>query len=339
MRSSVLPVATAAVICAFAQPPAPQAADFKLTLPEHKGQLRWAANGFESVQTSARPNGHEMGIRTRQVSGRLNSMGFLFLVPEDAPLTSEKCRDGALAQEKSNSPGLKILGTSDLPRPGALPVSLVTYSAPGRDGRAQFTVRGFIAAGDLCGDLEFYSAEPINAADTDLQAIFSSFRLDPAYTPQFEDVLYYAQILYQNEQYKPAAALLEKALALASGNGAPFPSAKIAKRVVTDQAAMSYGMIGDFAAARRILQDAIAADPDYPLYYYNLACADAGEKKLTGALLHLREAFARKANLNPGETMPDPTKDDSFLPYRTNRTFWASVEQLSRGAAPDLKRR
>jgi len=29
-----------------------------------------------------------------------------------------------------------------------------------------------------------------------------------------------------------------------------------------------------------------------------------------------------------GETMPDPTKDDSFLPYRDNKEFWAFVESL-----------
>lgn len=328
MRLSALLVAAAGVISAQAQPGAPPAANFKLALPEHKGQLQWAANGFESLQTSARPNGQEMGIRTREASGRLNSLGFLFLVPADAPLTSEKCRDGALAQERANNPGLRILSTTGIERPDGLPVSQVVYTSPGREGGTQFTVRGFVATADLCGDLEFYASEPISAADADLKAIFSSLRLDPAYTPGFPDVLYYAQILYQNEQYKPAAALLEQALALVPDNGAPFGSARIAKRVVTDQAATSYGMIGDFGAARSILREAIAADPDYPLYYYNLACADAGEKKLTEALRHLREAFARKADLNPQETMPDPTRDESFLPYRSNGVFWAAVEKL-----------
>lgn len=328
MRPSVLLVAAAGLAGALSLPRPLAAADFKLTLPQHKGQLRWTATGFESVQTSARPNGHEMGIRTREASGRLTSLGFLFLLPEDAQLTSEKCRDGALDQESANTPELKILSTSEIPRPRGLPVSQVVYTSRGPDGRTQFTVRGFTATGDLCGDLEFYASEPISATDADLKTIFSSFRLDPAYTPGFEDVLYYAQILYQNGQYKPAAELLEKALALVPANGSPFASARIAKRVVTDQAAMAYGMADDFAAARKILQNGIAADPDYPLYYYNLACADAGEKKLTDALEHLREAFARKANLNPDETMPDPTKDDSFLPYRSDGTFWAAMEKL-----------
>jgi hypothetical protein len=64
------------------------------------------------------------------------------------------------------------------------------------------------------------------------------------------------------------------------------------------------------------------------LYYYNLACADAEEKKLADARRHLQEAFARKANLISGEAMPDPTKDDSFLPYRNDKDFWTFVKGL-----------
>jgi hypothetical protein len=35
---------------------------------------------------------------------------------------------------------------------------------------------------------------------------------------------------------------------------------------------MSYGMDGDLAKSRPYFARAIAVDPDYPLYYYNLAC-------------------------------------------------------------------
>ena len=63
--------------------------------------------------------------------------------------------------------------------------------------------------------------------------------------------------------------------------------------------------------------------------YYNLARADAAESKLSGARSHLQQAFDRKANLNPGETMPVPTEDDFFLPYRNNEGFWAFLEGLA----------
>jgi hypothetical protein len=64
------------------------------------------------------------------------------------------------------------------------------------------------------------------------------------------------------------------------------------------------------------------------MYHYNLACADAEEKNLVGARNNLRKAFDREANVIPGESMPDPTTDDSFLPYRDNKEFWAFLQGL-----------
>jgi hypothetical protein len=50
--------------------------------------------------------------------------------------------------------------------------------------------------------------------------------------------------------------------------------------------------------------------------------------KLADARIHLKEAFARKGNMLPGENLPDPTKDDSFLAYRNNKDFWNFLEGL-----------
>jgi hypothetical protein len=32
--------------------------------------------------------------------------------------------------------------------------------------------------------------------------------------------------------------------------------------------------------------------------------------------------------MNPGEKMPIPTKDDSFLPYQSDKKFWAFLQAL-----------
>jgi hypothetical protein len=64
------------------------------------------------------------------------------------------------------------------------------------------------------------------------------------------------------------------------------------------------------------------------MYYYNLACADAEEHNLAGARQHLSEAFARSANMNAGEKMPDPKQDDSFTPYRDDKAFWSFLTSL-----------
>jgi tetratricopeptide (TPR) repeat protein len=298
-------------------------ANFSLALPSHSGRLQWQAKGFTIVESSAKPGGNEIGIRGKDGSGQLNFLGFLFLVPEHAPLTSRKCRDGALESEKKGNPTFKVQATSEITSYDP-PVTVTTYTVQGRGGKAAYIVRAFVAAGDICGDLEFYSDAPISAEDPGLKTILQTYHFDPNYSPKFEDVLEYAQILYAHSQFGAAAPIFEQALTKLPNDD----SQEKMRRVTTDQAGMAYGISGNIRKAREIFQQAIDRDPDYPLYYYNLACADAQEQKLADARTHLQQAFARKANVIPGETMPDPAKDDSFLPYQSNKDFWQFVEGL-----------
>jgi tetratricopeptide (TPR) repeat protein len=300
---------------------------FKLALIDHPGQLSWSAEGFKIIEASAKPGGREMGIRGQDQSGGLTFLGFLFLFPEKAPLTSAKCLDGVIGPKKKSNASLKIVGTEEISQRGNLPVSLVSYTSRGEGGKTVYMVRGFVANTDICGDLEIYSYTPLGLQDSIVKKVFSSFHLDEKYAPKFADLSLYAQILYQHHMYGPAAPVFEKALAML--NEGPGQNTKTMQRVITDQAGMSYGMSGNIPKARAIFEKAVAADPDYPLYYYNLACADAEEKNLASAKKHLQEAFDRKANVLPGESMPNPTRDDSFLPYRNNKEFWAFVEGLS----------
>ena len=102
------------------------------------------------------------------------------------------------------------------------------------------------------------------------------------------------------------------------------------RRFVTDKLVMSLGMGGDLKNSRAVAMQAIEQDPDYPLNYYNLACADAEEGNAAAARTHLEQAFARKANTLPGESLPDPGKDDSLLKLKSNQAFWTYVQTLAR---------
>ena len=305
---------------------APPDSSFNLALPRHPGQLKWSANGFTIIQSSAKPNGNEIGIRGQDESHRLTFLGFLFLFPEQAPLTSLKCRDGVLGPAEKSNPSLRIASSGETASPGRVPVDWVTYTAKGPNGLPLYSVRAFIATGDICGDLEVYSLKPITADDADLKNILANYQLDEHYTPKFADILVYAQLLYKSQQYGGAAPLFEEALMKLKDE--PSAATKNGKRVLVDQAGMAYGMSGEIGKARAIFEKALAEDPDYPLYYYNLACADAEENKLADARLHLQQAFARKANLIAGETMPEPTKDGSFLPHRDGQDFWTFLQSL-----------
>jgi tetratricopeptide (TPR) repeat protein len=293
------------VVASVGQSPIQQG-EFKLALPAHQGQLQWRADGFKIVESSAKPNGQEIYIRGKDQEGRLTFLGFLFLVSGETSLTSAKCRDGALEPLKRSNSTFRLLASSEISRSNELPIELVTYSAQGRDGKPIYSMRGFLATADICGDLEFYEETAINPED---ENIFQSYRFNPGYAPQFNDVFMYGQILYRDGMYKAAAPILEQSLTKLSDS----KSQETMRRVATDQAGMAYGISGDTAKARSIFESAIAKDPNYPMYYYNLACADAQEKKLGDARIHLQQAFARKGNMLPGEVFPDPSKDDSFL--------------------------
>jgi tetratricopeptide (TPR) repeat protein len=305
---------------------AAEGADFKLALANHNGQLEWKAAGFKITETSAKPDGREIGIRAQDASGRLSFLGFLFQVPEQAPVTSAKCRDGSLEEEKANDPTYKQTRMSEVARPDRIPVSVVDYSVQGKGGSPAYSVRGFVASGDLCGDLEVYSDQAIRSEDPELLQIFQSFQLDEHYQPGFNDVFFYAQVLFNAKEYAAAGPLFERTLTLAKDSKGV--DLKLWRRIAADQAGMSYGMSGDTKRARAIFEAAIAKDPDYPMYYYNLACADAQEKNLADARKQLQLAFDRKANTLPGESMPDPTTDDSFTPYSGDKDFWSFLEGL-----------
>ena len=155
---------------------APASSDYRLALPDHKGQLAWSIDGYKIIENSAKPDGRELGVRGRDASGQVTFLGFLFLAPESKPLTSAKCRDTAIDQATKANAALKIIRTSEISHPGGLPVSLVVHTTANRDGSTMYRVRGFVAADDICGDLEFYSSKPISDEDAELKKAFSIHR-------------------------------------------------------------------------------------------------------------------------------------------------------------------
>jgi len=211
--------------------------DFKIALPEHRGELRWSAPGLKIVESSAKPNGNEIGIRGKDASGRLTFLGFLFVFSDLAPLTSAKCRDGVLDPEKKNNRTFKLTGGPSEVRSEPLPVTVVSYTEKGDHGKTEYRVRGFVATGDICGDLEIYSEHPITIADPDITKIFRNCQLNEKYTPGFWDAFLYAQILYSHRLYKAAAPIYETALRRLNEN--PGADAKTMRRVITDQAGMA----------------------------------------------------------------------------------------------------
>jgi len=317
MRLSGLLLAFAALLpLAPAQSPDMAPQGYTFALPVHPGRLRFAAPTYEIAEYSAIPNGFEYGIRGQSKDGT-HLLAFLFLPADTTPFTSESCREKYLQHEE------KITVTSRSVLPNHL--ALAQYTFPSQTGTIS-VVRAFAATGDLCADIEFSSQSPITPETPSIHAAFASVQFEPNFQPTFREVFAYATVLFEHHAAKAAAPLYERALTLLPAN----PPTEKWRRVATDQAAMSYGMSGNIEKARSILNRAIAADPTYPLNYYNLACADAEQGDAIHARIHLQQAFDRKANTLPGESLPYPAEDDSIQKLKGNKEFWAFVESLQK---------
>lgn len=304
------------------EPPVDAKGNFQIALPEQDGAMKWAAPSFTVMQMSAKPRGLEIGVRGADKVAKISFLAFLFKVGS-GPASPQSCRDGDLAEIKRDT-GAKVVATPDVAHgaDGKLPVA--EYENRDNRGGTHYSVTGYLGSGQVCMSLEFYSDAPLHADDPTLKPILDSLQYDPNYKPQFKDAFVYGQLLYDRQAFGDAAPYFEQAVALAGSDGESLKW----KRVATDQAGMAYGISGNLAKARDIFGAAIATDPDYPLYYYNLACADAEAKDLVAAKKHLLEAFERKQNIIAGEQMPNPSEDDSFTPYRNDQQFWAFVISL-----------
>lgn len=133
--------------------------------------------------------------------------------------------------------------------------------------------------------------------------------------------------LYIQHDYKGAIGPYSQALELEKA------SPKLEKSlwyVLVDNLGMSYGITGELQKAKETFEYGVSRDPAYPIFYYNLACTYAEMGDATEAGSYLRKAFEYKANLLPGESMPDPRRDDSFKKLMKNKEFKELAESLAR---------
>lgn len=130
---------------------------------------------------------------------------------------------------------------------------------------------------------------------------------------------------YLKQDYKKAIQLYGKALDLEREH----PTLdKNLWRVVVDNLGISYGISGNNKKAKEVFEYGLSKDATYPMFYYNLACAHAEMNDLDNAIRNLRLAFSYKANMIPGEQIPDPAGDASFARFLSNPRFRKLLEEI-----------
>jgi tetratricopeptide (TPR) repeat protein len=101
--------------------------------------------------------------------------------------------------------------------------------------------------------------------------------------------------------------------------------------VLIDNLGMAYGISGDLKRARETFEYGLSQDKTYPMFYYNLACTYAEMSDVDRAIANLRLAFQFKANVLPGEQVPDPRNDDSFQRFAESERFNHALREMGVG--------
>lgn len=158
-----------------------------------------------------------------------------------------------------------------------------------------------------------------------LQSIVKHIGFNDAFAPSVWDYIDLGNQYFWKNDMKTAAIYYQDALDMEKSKATLQRKDWI---VLVDQLGMSYGISGNLEAAAKLYEWALKKEPEYPMFYYNMACVCAETGDMQGILKYLKKAFTYKANMLPGEVIPDPMNDDSFKKYLEDPSFRATIEKL-----------
>jgi tetratricopeptide (TPR) repeat protein len=293
--------------------------------------------GPTTFEARVRPDGKEVQLRAFGRPDKLAITAFLQRVA--FPASAERCRDewwpGTKKGVSMQRDDLKETVVKD----GIARVEFIVPEFQGVKVR-QKDLHAYLGSGDLCAEVHLSKAG-FNPDDQKLfEGLLASVKLLPDASasedqqnraqPQDRDSSYYFALgskFYLQKNYSEAADAYLKALDL---DRQKHTLSKNYFRVAVDNLGMSYGMSGKLLQAQATFVFGLTQDPEYPMFYYNLACTYGEMDKMSDALTQLRLFYKYKANMIAGETLPDPLRDDSFRHFVGKEEFVKAVREMQK---------
>ena len=249
-----------------------------------------------------------------------------FMYPLDKKQSGGGLRDEALSGYRQGAlkNGYKLEQMKSYER-GA--VYMLEYVIPDFRGQPvhQKNVFGFVTVGDMGFDFHISKIGYAAADSNFLDSLLDNIKVIENYTPDSRTQFGYGSIFYLQQNWARAIPHYESAVELEKQKPVLSPVEWI---VLVDNLGMAYGLSGDLSKAKATFEYGVREKPTYPMFHYNLGCAHAELGDIEGALEELRTAFQYKNQSNPGEGIPDPTKDDSFKRYLNDPRFTKLAGEL-----------
>jgi tetratricopeptide (TPR) repeat protein len=296
--------------------PAASADALALSLPDLSWAVEIAAPGFKLEDQGIAPGGR--ATRLQAVNKKSGIRLSAFLEPAAGSGGAKECREHYWNRGK-NSPFTK----EQIRIYESEPFAIVDYIMTGL-GRVRH-VNAYLAEGRYWIDIHISQAEDKVPEGQPFLSILKAVRINRSYTPSARDCFRFGNAHFERNDYQRAALQFEKALAQ---DKPASPLGRDAWKQLVVRLGMSYGIAGDLEKAKKVLQSGIAREPEYPLFYYNLACAFAEQGNRQQALDNLRLAYKHKDHALAEQRVPDPKGDSSFERFRNDRKFWEELDKV-----------
>jgi tetratricopeptide (TPR) repeat protein len=291
-----------------------------LSLPDLPWSLDIEAPGFVIEDKEIAPDGNAARLQAiNKTSGVVLSA---YLEKAGGAGDAKACRDYYWSRAKQ-SPFKKE--QVSMRETGSL--ALVDYVVPEHLGEKlnQRNVNAYLAEGGFWMDVHLSRTGYTAGKGDSLEPVLQAIRINRAYVPTAQDRFAFGNIFYLQKNYKAAARHYEAGVELEKVKPSLPQTTWI---VLVDQLGMSYGISGDAAKAKPLYEWALTREPEYPMFYYNLACAFAETGNPEKALENLKLAYQHKQHGLKGESIPNPRTDSSFTNYLANPQFKASLDAL-----------
>lgn len=308
------------ILLALAVSQAGGSAPVSLSLPELPWSLEITATGFVVEEREIAPNGEAARLEAvNKASGVILSA---FLEKAAKKGDSKVCREYYWNRAKQSPFRKEQISMREV---GSLAV--VEYVVPNHLGQElnQKNVNAYLAEGEYWIDVHVSKAGYKAGGEDPLQPVLKGIRINHAYAPTASDRFDFGNTYYRQKNYKKAVSHYENALELEKQHSSLPRNVWL---VLVDQLGMSYGISGDLAKSQHLYEWALTKEPEYPMFYYNLACSFAEMGNLDKAIENLRLAYKFKQRSLPGGSIPNPRKDSSFAKYLDNPDFKAALSNL-----------
>ncbi len=296
--------------------------------------VEYNVNGFKGVNFTHDDN----SVMVQYNKEKPFFMSVIVSLMKDAKSASvENCRDAFYDFLKTDTPNINVTKGMFQKMP-TLSYIIKTYE--GETVNMKYT-HAFIFKNHICGSIVAAKEDYKQADEKYLTDILKSFKIK-AGKPKLDltdvkakkdktakDYYLIGSDYYRNDDWGSAIKNYRQAYNIDKKTG---ELDYVSWTILTDNLGMAYGLNGDLDKSITLYKEAIQINPEYPMFFYNIACTYAEKGNELKAIDNLNKAYFYRKNMLPGEKyLPDPFTDNSFRNMLKNKDF-LKIAELIRGS-------